>query len=84
MPVVGQEFLCRERRLQAVLQFRLLVHKEDVALSSLKGISMIQTPPEGRLPVKVTVAPRKDNIIKEAIEAELKRKGQVYLEQSNK
>ncbi|MCH8986599.1 DEAD/DEAH box helicase [Patescibacteria group bacterium] len=49
-----------------------------MALSSLKGISMIQTPPEGRLPVKVTIAPRKDKIIKETIESELKRKGQVY------
>ncbi|MCH7552051.1 DEAD/DEAH box helicase, partial [Patescibacteria group bacterium] len=46
-----------------------------MALSSLKGISMIQTPPEGRLPVKVTIAPKRDNIIKKAIEAELKRKG---------
>ena len=49
-----------------------------MALSSLKGISMIQTPPEGRLPVQVTVTQRRDSVVKEAIEAELKRKGQVY------
>lgn len=49
-----------------------------MALSSLKSISTIQTPPEGRLPVKTTTAKRKDSIIKEAIEFELKRKGQIY------
>jgi len=49
-----------------------------MALSSLKKISAIQTPPEGRLPVKTTIAKRKEYIIKEAIEKELARKGQVY------
>jgi len=49
-----------------------------MALSSLKSISTIQTPPEGRLPIKVTVAQRKDTTIKEAIEEELRRKGQIY------
>ncbi|MCH7604759.1 DEAD/DEAH box helicase [Patescibacteria group bacterium] len=49
-----------------------------MALSSLKSISIIQTPPAGRLSVKVTVTQRKDSVIKEAIETELKRRGQVY------
>src|SRR3989344_795041 len=49
-----------------------------MALSSLKKISMIQTPPEGRLPVKTTIAKRKDSMIKDALEKELERKGQIY------
>ncbi|HEY4509676.1 MAG TPA: DEAD/DEAH box helicase [Candidatus Paceibacterota bacterium] len=46
-----------------------------MALSSLKKISTIQTPPEGRLPVKTIIAKRKESLIKEAIEKELARKG---------
>ena len=49
-----------------------------MALSSLKKISMIQTPPEGRLPVETTIARRKDSQIKDAIEKELQRHGQIY------
>ncbi len=49
-----------------------------LALSSLKNISLIQTPPAGRLPVKTFILPFKEKIIKKAIEKELKRGGQVY------
>ncbi|MCH8048662.1 DEAD/DEAH box helicase, partial [Patescibacteria group bacterium] len=49
-----------------------------MSLSSLKGMSMVQTPPEGRFPISLVVCKRNDKIIKEAIEQELKRKGQVY------
>jgi len=49
-----------------------------MALSSLKNISLIQTPPEGRKAVKTFVLPFKKDIIKKAIEFELKRKGQIY------
>jgi transcription-repair coupling factor (superfamily II helicase) len=49
-----------------------------LALSSLKDISLIQTPPIGKLPVKTTISPWNEKIIKDAIEKELKRKGQVY------
>ena len=49
-----------------------------LALSSLKSISLIQTPPVGRLPVKTFILPFSPKIIKEAIEKELKRNGQVY------
>jgi transcription-repair coupling factor (superfamily II helicase) len=49
-----------------------------LALSSLKNISLIQIPPVGRLPVKTFVLPFKEKKIKEAIKAELERKGQVY------
>ncbi len=49
-----------------------------MALSSLKNISLIQTPPAGRLPIKTFVLPFKEKIIKKAIEDEIKRGGQVY------
>ena len=49
-----------------------------LALSSLKDISLIQTPPIGRLPVKTFVLPFSEEIIEKAIEEEVKRKGQVY------
>ncbi|MCD6500902.1 DEAD/DEAH box helicase [bacterium] len=49
-----------------------------MALSSLKNISLIQTPPEGRKTIKTFVLPFKKDIIKKAIEFELKRKGQIY------
>lgn len=49
-----------------------------LALSSLKNISLIQTPPAGRLPVKTYVLPFSEKIIKKSIENELKREGQVY------
>ncbi|MDD5145686.1 MAG: CarD family transcriptional regulator, partial [Candidatus Pacebacteria bacterium] len=49
-----------------------------LALSSLKNISLMQTPPSGRLPVKTFIKPWSKEIIKEAINNELKRNGQVY------
>jgi len=49
-----------------------------LALSSLKNISLIQTPPVGRLPVKTFILSFSEKIIKKAIENEVKRRGQVY------
>ncbi len=49
-----------------------------MALSSLKNISLIQTPPVGRLPVKTFVSQFSEKVIKKAIENEIKRNGQVY------
>lgn len=49
-----------------------------MALSSLKDISLIQTPPEGRKAIKTFILPFKKEIIKKAIENELKRDGQIY------
>jgi len=49
-----------------------------LSLSSLKDMSLIQTPPNGRLPVKTFILPFSKEIIKKAIEKELKRHGQVY------
>lgn len=49
-----------------------------MTLTSLKPISIIQTPPVGRMPIKTFVLPFKEEIIKKAIEDELKRGGQIY------
>jgi transcription-repair coupling factor (superfamily II helicase) len=49
-----------------------------LSLSSLKEISLIQTPPVGRLPIKTFILPFSEKVIKEAIEKEIKRGGQVY------
>jgi len=49
-----------------------------MALSNLKDISLIQTPPQGRKSIKTSVLPFREEIIKKSIEEELKRNGQIY------
>ena len=49
-----------------------------MALSSLKNISLIQTPPFGRLPVKTFILAWGEKVIQEAIKKEILRGGQVY------
>jgi transcription-repair coupling factor (superfamily II helicase) len=49
-----------------------------LALSSFKSISLMQTPPKGRQQVKTKVLIYDKKIIKQAINFELKRKGQIY------
>jgi transcription-repair coupling factor (superfamily II helicase) len=50
----------------------------NMALSGLKDISTIETPPPGRLPIETNVLPYSDDVVKDAIERELERGGQVY------
>ena len=49
-----------------------------LALSSLKEISFIQTPPQGRKAIKTFVEVFKKETIKKAIETEIERGGQIY------
>lgn len=49
-----------------------------LALSSFKNISLMQTPPQGRTSIETQIAPYSKLAIKEAIEFELARQGQVY------
>jgi transcription-repair coupling factor (superfamily II helicase) len=49
-----------------------------LALSSLKNISLIQTPPVGRVPVKTFIMPFQEKTIKKAVENEISRAGQLY------
>lgn len=70
-------------------QFRLQAHVLTMSatpiprtlnfvLSNLRDVSMIETPPEGRMPVETTIAPFSETIIREAFDREFARKGQAY------
>jgi len=50
----------------------------NMALSGARSISVIHTPPPGRLPIKTFVLPYQQSTVKEAIEREFRRKGQVF------
>lgn len=49
-----------------------------MALTGVKSMSCIETPPIDRLPVKTIVCPYDNKVIKEAIQRELNRQGQVF------
>ncbi len=49
-----------------------------MALSSLKHVSLVQEPPRGRMAVHIVRQIRSKKIVREAIEQEISRKGQVY------
>ncbi|HUM14156.1 MAG TPA: transcription-repair coupling factor [Candidatus Nitrosotalea sp.] len=49
-----------------------------MALSGVRDLSVIETPPLDRLPVETVVTPFNRTVIKEAIERELNRGGQVF------
>lgn len=48
------------------------------ALSGICAISSIETPPHGKTEIKTFVLPKNKKIIKEAIDYEIKRDGQIY------
>ena len=50
----------------------------QMSLVGLKDLSMIETPPLNRYPVQTYIIERHDSIIKEAIEREIARGGQVF------
>ncbi len=54
----------------------------NMALSGLKDISVIETPPEGRNPIKTFVSTYKRETLKKAITRELKRGGKVFVVQN--
>src|SRR3989344_4987007 len=49
-----------------------------LALSSLKNISLMQTPPEGRQSIKTEVLEYSEKTVKKIINLEIKSRGQVY------
>lgn len=49
-----------------------------LSLVGAKDMSIIETPPPNRLPVETIVCPYDERIIRDAIQRELRRKGQVY------
>ncbi|OGS26677.1 MAG: transcription-repair coupling factor [Elusimicrobia bacterium RIFOXYB2_FULL_48_7] len=50
----------------------------SMSLSGIKDLSVIESPPEGRLPVDTYIGTHDDGVIKKAILAELNRSGQVF------
>ena len=50
----------------------------QMSLAGLRDISVIETPPEGRRPVRTYVGPFDDRLVKRAIEREIARDGQVF------
>ena len=50
----------------------------QMAMSGVRDMSLIMTPPPGRLPVKVVVGEYNQDVVSAAIRNELARKGQVY------
>jgi transcription-repair coupling factor (superfamily II helicase) len=54
-----------------------------MSLNALKDLSIIGTPPQNRLPVQTCVTPQNDALIREAIQRELGRGGQVYYLHNN-
>ncbi len=49
-----------------------------MSLTGVRDISMIQTPPEERLPIITHVGPFDDNLVRQAVLRELERGGQVF------
>ncbi|MGB9632192.1 MAG: transcription-repair coupling factor, partial [Chloroflexaceae bacterium] len=49
-----------------------------MAMAGIRDLSVIDTPPEDRLPIKTYVAPYNEELVREAINRELERDGQVY------
>ncbi len=49
-----------------------------MAMTGLRDISMIDTPPENRYPVQTYVLPHDDDLVRDAIARELSRQGQVF------
>lgn len=54
-----------------------------LALSGARNISILQTPPENRHPIKTILTEYQDEVVKTAVEYELNRKGQVFFLHNN-
>jgi transcription-repair coupling factor (superfamily II helicase) len=50
----------------------------QMSLAGLRDISVIETPPEGRRPVRTYVGPYDEDLVRRAIEREVERGGQVF------
>jgi transcription-repair coupling factor (superfamily II helicase) len=50
-----------------------------MSLAGLRDISVIETPPEGRRPVRTYVGPYDEDLVRKAIEREIERSGQAFV-----
>src|SRR4029079_9552641 len=75
---VKQKDLLRQLRLRVdvlSLSATPIPRTLQMSLAGLRDISVIETPPEGRRPVRTYVGPYDDRLVKRAIERELARGG---------
>ncbi|MHB1524746.1 MAG: transcription-repair coupling factor [Candidatus Dormibacteria bacterium] len=49
-----------------------------MALAGIRDLSVIRTPPEGRLPIRTYVTAKEEGLVQDVIRRELSRKGQVF------
>ena len=78
---VKQKELLRQLRLKVdvlSLSATPIPRTLQMSLAGLRDISVIETPPEGRRPVKTYVGEYDEDLAKQAIERELARKGQAF------
>ena len=78
---VAQKELLRSLRLEVdvlALSATPIPRTLHMSLSGLRDISIIETPPEGRRPIRTTVGEYDENVIKQALEREHARGGQAF------
>ncbi|MDW8339508.1 MAG: CarD family transcriptional regulator, partial [Thermoleophilia bacterium] len=78
---VRQKELLRALRLEVdvlALSATPIPRTLHMSLSGLRDISLIETPPEGRRPIRTTVATYDEQLVKEALEREHARGGQSF------
>jgi transcription-repair coupling factor (superfamily II helicase) len=78
---VAQKELLRSLRLEVdvlALSATPIPRTLHMSLSGLRDISVIETPPEGRLPVRTTVGEFDEELVKTALEREHARSGQSF------
>jgi transcription-repair coupling factor (superfamily II helicase) len=78
---VKQKELLRQLRLRVdvlSLSATPIPRTLQMSLAGLRDITVIETPPEGRRPVKTYVGEYDENLVQQAIERELSRQGQAF------
>ncbi|MBA2383061.1 MAG: transcription-repair coupling factor, partial [Actinobacteria bacterium] len=78
---VAQKELLRSLRLEVdvlALSATPIPRTLHMSLSGLRDISIIETPPEGRRPIRTTVGEYDDELIRIALEREVARDGQAF------
>jgi transcription-repair coupling factor (superfamily II helicase) len=78
---VAQKELLRALRLEVdvlALSATPIPRTLHMSLSGLRDISIIETPPEGRRPIRTTVGEYDDEIVRQALEREHAREGQSF------
>ncbi|MFL5953643.1 MAG: transcription-repair coupling factor, partial [Gaiellaceae bacterium] len=78
---VRQKELLRQLRLEVdvlALTATPIPRTLHMSLAGLRDISVIETPPEGRRPIRTFVGEYDDDLIKQALEREIERNGQAF------